>query len=116
MTESGVLLSPSKQHDLESMITSDMHLQARRVLDLPLSAKTKRTGDSATEGSVLRITDLPDPYHRYAGTAKSHSEITEAKVASPDIRDRQRLLITPSEYGLKIKDGEYAEVEIILKL
>lgn len=56
----------------------------------------------------LRITDLPDPYRRYAELVNLF--------ATPKIHDRNGVLITPGEYDSKIKDGDYVEVKIFLKV
>jgi hypothetical protein len=82
-----------------------------------LNASSFRLNLDGDQGaSILRITDLPDPYRRYAELARSRSEIAEAKVATPNVHDCNRVLITPGEYDSKIKDGDYVEVEIFLKL
>ncbi|KAG6380504.1 hypothetical protein JVT61DRAFT_8663 [Boletus reticuloceps] len=80
---------------------------------------TNTAGGSATNNAALmtqRVLDLPDPYGRYAGLARSNPEVAGARVANPDVRDRQGVLITPGEYDSKIQDGDYVEVEVILKL
>ncbi|KAI6004332.1 hypothetical protein EDC04DRAFT_2611660 [Pisolithus marmoratus] len=65
---------------------------------------------------ILRISDLPDPHGRYAGLLKTYGELTEAKVTTPDVCDRQGLPITPAKYDSKISDGDIVKVEVILKL
>ncbi|KAI6029509.1 hypothetical protein BKA83DRAFT_4123030 [Pisolithus microcarpus] len=55
---------------------------------------------------ILEIHHLPDPDGHYARLLNAHPDLAESQVVSPDVRDRQGILITP----------DYVEVEVILKL
>lgn len=65
---------------------------------------------------MVRISDLPDPQGRYAGLLRAHTELADAKVVAPDILDTQGIQISPSSYDAKFPDGQFVEVEVILKL
>ncbi|KAI6109343.1 hypothetical protein EV401DRAFT_2212673 [Pisolithus croceorrhizus] len=52
----------------------------------------------------------------YAGLLNAHPDLAEAQVISPDVRDRQGVLIAPGEYNTKIMHDDCVEVEVFLKL
>ncbi|KAG8218101.1 hypothetical protein J3R82DRAFT_3620, partial [Butyriboletus roseoflavus] len=51
---------------------------------------------------VLHIPNLPDPYGCYAGLIRSNPKLVTARVAVPDIYDRQGVYITLEDHDLKI--------------
>ena len=40
----------------------------------------------------------------------------DAKVVTPDILDMQGIQISPSAYDTKFQDGQYVEMEVLLKI
>lgn len=75
----------------------------------PSPSPTKKT-----TGMTL-LTDLPDPQGRYDGLAKSYN-LSGVTIHYPDVRDHHGKIIPPSEYGMKINDGDIVEVEVVPKL
>ncbi|KIJ08062.1 hypothetical protein PAXINDRAFT_182347 [Paxillus involutus ATCC 200175] len=99
--KSGGSLSPSK---------------ARAAASKSRGSTSAKNGNKDIASGTARISDLADPRGRYAGLLNSHSDLADARVVSPDIRDTQGDLIAPKDYESKITDRHYVEVEVILRL
>ena len=61
---------------------------------------------------VVRIRDLQDPQGRYAGLG----HLRDCRVECPDVRDSNSLIIHPQDYGTKLADACFVEVEVYIKL
>jgi hypothetical protein len=60
------------------------------------------------------LQSLPDPYGRYANLVARHSHLKTATVNSPNIRDRNGVIIHPSDYSMKL--GYQTPVFVTVKL
>lgn len=98
--KSNVLLSPSK-----ARAAPQIH-----------KAQTSNVSQRSQGARISEIHHLPDPDGRYAGLLNAHPDLAESQVVSPDIRDRQGILITPGEYDSRFMHEDYVEVEVFLKL
>jgi hypothetical protein len=61
---------------------------------------------------VVHIRDLQDLQGRYAGL----SQLRDCRVECPDVRDGNGLIIHPRDYGTKLVNACFVEVEVYIKL
>ena len=61
---------------------------------------------------VVRIRDLQDPQGRYAGLG----QLRDCRVECPDVRDGNGLIVHPRDYGTKLVNACFVEVEVYIKL
>ena len=55
---------------------------------------------------------MPDPNGRYAGLCAAHPYLKDAKVATPDVHDRNGRTIHSSEYQTKLREHHLQPVFI----
>jgi len=60
----------------------------------------------------IRIRDLYDPDHRYAGLGI----LRNTKVECPEVRDGDGAIIHPRDYWFKLREAKFIEVDVYLKL
>ncbi|KAG6375669.1 hypothetical protein JVT61DRAFT_3242 [Boletus reticuloceps] len=75
-----------------------------------------RIATNTQDSHTLRISQLPDPQGRYAGLLSAHANLSEAKVIAPDVFDSQGKYLSPADYEARCKDGQYVEVEVLLRI